>query len=71
MTAQDLAKKIAWLGHDGFRIDAAKTIYFDPYDISADKKADIILINGLRHHHKFALPPGLHHEGRGIMDYPG
>jgi len=44
MTAQDLAKKIAWLGHDGFRIDAAKTIYFDPYEISGDQKADIILI---------------------------
>lgn len=44
MTAQDLAKKIAWLGHDGFRIDAEKTIYFDPYEISGGKKADIILI---------------------------
>lgn len=44
MTAQDLAKKIAWLGHDGFRIDAAKTIYFDPYEISGGQKADIILI---------------------------
>lgn len=44
MTAQDLAKKIAWLGHDGFRIDAEKTIYFDPYEISGSKKADIILI---------------------------
>jgi len=44
MTAQDLARKIAWLGHDGFRIDAAKTIYFDPYEISGGQKADIILI---------------------------
>jgi L-ascorbate metabolism protein UlaG (beta-lactamase superfamily) len=44
MAAQDIAKKIVWLGHDGFRIDAAKTIYFDPYDIQAGKKADIILI---------------------------
>jgi L-ascorbate metabolism protein UlaG (beta-lactamase superfamily) len=44
MTAQDLAKKIVWLGHDGFRIDAAKTIYFDPYDIAGGKMADIILI---------------------------
>jgi L-ascorbate metabolism protein UlaG (beta-lactamase superfamily) len=44
MTAQDLVKKIAWLGHDGFRIDAAKTIYFDPYQISGGQKADIILI---------------------------
>ena len=45
MTAQDIAKKIVWLGHDGFRIDADKTIYFDPYDIRAGKKADIILIS--------------------------
>jgi len=44
MAAQDLAEKIVWLGHDGFRIDAAKTIYFDPYEIKAGKKADIILI---------------------------
>jgi L-ascorbate metabolism protein UlaG (beta-lactamase superfamily) len=44
MTAQDLAKKIVWLGHDGFRIDAAKTIYFDPYEIAGGKRADIILI---------------------------
>jgi len=45
MAAQDIAKKIVWLGHDGFRIDAAKTIYFDPYDIQAGKMADIILIS--------------------------
>jgi len=44
MTAQDLARKIVWLGHDGFRIDAAKTIYIDPYEIAGGKKADIILI---------------------------
>jgi len=44
MAAEDLTKKIVWLGHDGFRIDAAKTIYFDPYDIRAGKTADIILI---------------------------
>lgn len=44
MTAKDLVKKIVWLGHDGFRIDAAKTIYIDPYQISGDKKADLILI---------------------------
>lgn len=45
MAAQDLAKKIVWLGHDGFRIEAAKTIYFDPYEIAGGKKADIILIS--------------------------
>ena len=42
---QDMAKKIVWLGHDSFRIDAAKTIYFDPYQISDGPKADLILIS--------------------------
>ena len=41
---QDIAKKIVWLGHDSFRIDAVKTIYFDPYQISSGPKADLILI---------------------------
>ncbi len=41
---KDLAKKIVWLGHDGFRIDAEKTIYFDPYEISSGPEADLILV---------------------------
>jgi L-ascorbate metabolism protein UlaG (beta-lactamase superfamily) len=41
---QDIAKKIVWLGHDSFRIDASKTIYLDPYQISSGPKADLILI---------------------------
>jgi len=39
------AKKISWLGHDGFRIDAEKTIYFDPYSISGGPAADLIFIS--------------------------
>ena len=39
------AKKIAWLGHDGFRIDTGKVIYFDPYEIEGGPKADLILIS--------------------------
>ncbi|MGD2127242.1 MAG: MBL fold metallo-hydrolase, partial [Desulfobacteraceae bacterium] len=42
---QDMSKKIVWLGHDGFRIDAKKTVYFDPYQISDGPKADLILIS--------------------------
>jgi L-ascorbate metabolism protein UlaG (beta-lactamase superfamily) len=38
------AKKIHWLGHDAFRIDSDKVIYFDPYQIEAGPKADLILI---------------------------
>jgi L-ascorbate metabolism protein UlaG (beta-lactamase superfamily) len=41
---QDMAKKIVWLGHDAFRIDAGKTIYFDPYQMTPGRKADLILI---------------------------
>ena len=42
---QEMVKKMVWLGHDCFRIDAAKTIYFDPYQISSGPKADLILIS--------------------------
>ena len=41
---EEMAQKMVWLGHDGFRIDADETIYFDPYDISPGPKADLILI---------------------------
>ena len=42
---EEMAQKMVWLGHDGFRIDAEETIYFDPYDIVAGPKADLILIS--------------------------
>ena len=42
---EEMAQKMVWLGHDAFRIDADKTIYFDPYDISPGPKADLILIS--------------------------
>jgi L-ascorbate metabolism protein UlaG (beta-lactamase superfamily) len=45
MTIEDFSKKIQWLGHDGFRIDAVKTIYFDPYEITGGPKADLICIS--------------------------
>lgn len=41
---QEMAKNIFWLGHDSFRIETAKTIYIDPYQISSGPKADLILI---------------------------
>ena len=55
MTIQDFSKKIKWLGHDGFRIDAKKTIYFDPYEISGGPKADLICIS---HEHFDHCSPG-------------
>ena len=42
---EEMAQKMVWLGHDGFRIDAEETIYFDPYDILPGPKADLILIS--------------------------
>ncbi len=36
---------ITWLGHSSFRVDAWKTIYFDPFVLdTSPKKADFILI---------------------------
>ena len=52
---QDFAKKIAWLGHDAFRIETGKIIYFDPYEISSGPKADIILVS---HDHFDHCSPG-------------
>ncbi len=45
MTIQDFTSKISWLGHDTFRIDGSKTVYFDPYEISGGPPADLILIS--------------------------
>jgi L-ascorbate metabolism protein UlaG (beta-lactamase superfamily) len=42
---ENLLQRITWLGHDTFRIDASKTIYFDPYRIKTGKPADLILIS--------------------------
>jgi L-ascorbate metabolism protein UlaG (beta-lactamase superfamily) len=44
MDIDDFSKRIHWLGHDGFRIDASKTIYFDPFQIVGGPKADLIFI---------------------------
>jgi L-ascorbate metabolism protein UlaG (beta-lactamase superfamily) len=44
MKAHEIIKKIKWLGHDGFMIDTSKKIFTDPYQISTDQKADLILI---------------------------
>jgi L-ascorbate metabolism protein UlaG (beta-lactamase superfamily) len=42
---ETLLKKIHWLGHDGFRIDASKIIYIDPYQTKSTLPADIILVS--------------------------
>ena len=43
--------RIAWLGHDGFRIENDKTIYIDPFRISTTKKADVVFITHEHHDH--------------------
>jgi L-ascorbate metabolism protein UlaG (beta-lactamase superfamily) len=48
--------KISWLGHDGFRIKNAKTVYIDPYVMEAGEKADILLIS---HEHFDHFSPGV------------
>lgn len=42
---KEMVKKIEWLGHDGFRINADKTIYFDPFQITGGPEADLIFIS--------------------------
>jgi len=42
--AHSIADRIAWLGHDGFRIDGSLTVYIDPYQIPPGPQADLILI---------------------------
>jgi L-ascorbate metabolism protein UlaG (beta-lactamase superfamily) len=45
MNLEDAVKKIHWLGHDSFRIDGSKVVYFDPYQIAGGPPADLILIS--------------------------
>jgi L-ascorbate metabolism protein UlaG (beta-lactamase superfamily) len=46
-----ISRKIEWLGHDSFRINTDKIIYFDPYQIGDDIPADIILITHEHYDH--------------------
>ena len=40
-----MAEKIAWLGHDSFRIEGSRTVYIDPWKLSAGAPAaDVILV---------------------------
>lgn len=42
---ESFINKMTWLGHDAFRIDGVKTVYFDPYQISGGPPGDIILVS--------------------------
>jgi L-ascorbate metabolism protein UlaG (beta-lactamase superfamily) len=54
MDLKEAVKKIHWLGHDAIRLDGSVTVCFDPFQISAVKPADIILIS---HDHFDHLSP--------------
>ena len=48
--------KIKWLGHDGFQINASRTIYIDPFDLKGElEPADVICIT---HDHYDHCSPG-------------
>jgi len=46
MKAEDLVKKLHWLGHDSFRLDGPPVIYFDPWKLHGKHvPADLVLIS--------------------------
>ena len=55
MEIESMVRNIHWLGHDAFRIEGSKIIYFDPFEIKGDKPADIIFIT---HEHFDHCSPG-------------
>jgi L-ascorbate metabolism protein UlaG (beta-lactamase superfamily) len=53
---QAMLEKIHWLGHDCFRVDAEKIVYFDPFELGAGAvPADVIFIS---HDHFDHCSPG-------------
>lgn len=42
---------IEWLSHAGFKLKGEKVVYIDPYESSADEKADIILVTHAHYDH--------------------
>ncbi|MBN2394745.1 MAG: MBL fold metallo-hydrolase [Anaerolineae bacterium] len=46
MNAQELVKKLHWLGHDSFRLDGPPVIYFDPWKLEGKlPTADLVLVS--------------------------
>ena len=42
---ENMVEKIHWLGHDSFCVQGSRVVYFDPWDVADEPKADIILIS--------------------------
>ena len=42
---EKMIDKIHWLGHDSFYVQGSKVVYFDPWDVSGEPKADLILVS--------------------------
>ncbi len=52
---ENMLKNLHWLGHDSFRLEASKTVYFDPWKLAAGSpKADVVLVSH-EHHDHFSL----------------
>jgi L-ascorbate metabolism protein UlaG (beta-lactamase superfamily) len=45
MNLEEAISRIHWLGHDAILIEGSVVVCFDPYQISTERKADLILVS--------------------------
>lgn len=48
---EKMIDNIHWLGHDGFYVQGSKTVYFDPWEVGGEPKADIVLVSHEHYDH--------------------